>query len=276
MSDQRDARIGPTAHYTAYVWHRLGMPYAELFATPTGRTMFWGFRAMGEWVAAASRRIPSMTQYLEMRHRLIESTLHDLAPDHVVEIGAGLSRRGITWAADHRVRYTEVDLPHMIAAKRRALDRAAHVRDRAEDRLTHEARDVLADDFGAFLCDSLARADRPVIIAEGLLGYFGLPERTRIARSVCAGLSAAGGGSFLCDLRAREGGAAVAAAAEVLKAGISLVTRGRGVREDFDSHDDVRAFFADSGFSEAEPVSVESLPHLADVKSPARVWHARV
>lgn len=273
----RDVKIGPTAHYTAYVWHRLGMPHAELFATPMGRNLFWGFRAMGEWIAAASRSIPSMVQYLEMRHRLIEENLHDIGPDHVIEIGAGLSRRGITWAADHGVTYTEVDLPHMIEAKRRALEAAsADVRDRAAGKLTHEARDVLGDEFGAFLAQRLAGAERPVIIAEGLLGYFALPERTRIVAAVCEGLREAGGGAFLCDLRAREGGAAVATAAEILKAGISVITRGRGVREDFDSHDDVRRFFADTGFDSAEPVSLASLPHLQGVKSPARVWRARV
>ena len=166
MSEQGDARIGPTAHYTAYVWYRLGMPHAELFATPTGRALFSGFRAMGEWMAVASSRVPSMTQYLGMRHRLIESTLHDIGPDRVVEIGAGLSRRGITWAADHGVTYTEVDLPHMIAAKRRAVDRARGVRERAGDRLTHEACDVLSDSFAAFLRAQLAGAQRPVVVAE--------------------------------------------------------------------------------------------------------------
>jgi O-methyltransferase involved in polyketide biosynthesis len=253
------------------------MPHAELFATPMGRGLFWGFRAMGEWVAAASRSIPSMVQYLEMRHRLIEENLHDIGPDHVIEIGAGLSRRGITWAADHGVTYTEVDLPHMIEAKRRALSKASpDVLDRAEGKLTHEAQDVLGDEFAAFLTERLEGAERPVVIAEGLLGYFALPERTRIVAAVCDGLKSAGGGSFLCDMRAKEGGAAVAAAAEILKAGISVVTRGRGVREDFESHDDVRAFFADTGFDSAEPVSLASLPHLAGVKSPARVWRARV
>ena len=74
MTDGSDARIAPTAHYTAYIWHRLGLPYAELFVTPEGRRLFWTFRLAGEWIAAASPSLPSMVQYLELRHRVIDHT----------------------------------------------------------------------------------------------------------------------------------------------------------------------------------------------------------
>ena len=45
----RVRRIGPTAHYTGYVWQRLGMPHAELFSTKTGAVLYLGFFALGEW-----------------------------------------------------------------------------------------------------------------------------------------------------------------------------------------------------------------------------------
>lgn len=269
-----DAQIAPTAHYTAYVWHRLGFPHAELFATPTGRRLFWTFRLAGEWVAAVTPGIPSMAQYLELRHRAIEHALDEISPDRIVEIGAGLSRRGLTWAADRGIRYTEVDLPHMIEAKRAALERASpEVRQRAHGKLSQAAVDVLAPEFEPWLAAELGGAERPVVVAEGLLGYFALPERARIVRAVASALTRAGGGALICDLRSGEGGASIAALAKVLRGAIWIATRGRGAREDFAGPDAVREFLLGAGFSSAEPISVErATPELAHLRSPARVW----
>lgn len=279
MDLDRDVRIAPTAHYTAWVWYRLGLPHAELFATERGRRLFWTFRLAGEWLAMALPRVPNMQQYLEMRHRSIDWALSEFDADRVVEIGAGLSRRGLTWAADRGVDYLEVDLPHMIEAKKEALSMRApkSLAERAKTKLRHHAVDVLSPEFRDFLRDELASGSRRVVIAEGLLGYFDLAERERIVRSVGEALQAAGGGIFLCDLRAKEGGSSVAAAAKVLRGAIWLVTRGRGARQDFESTDAVREFFRNAGFASAEPVPVaRATPELSKLKNPARVWEARI
>ncbi len=251
MPSERDDKIGPTAYYTAYVWQQIGMPYADLFATSKGAAMFWSFRMTAEWIAVASRRVPSMTEYLAIRHRLIEHRLAELEPDRVAEIGSGLSRRGVTWAADRGVPYVEIDLPHMIAAKRARLSRApADVRARIADKLTFRSHDVTSAGFADALARELEGARQPVVIAEGLLGYFDFEERERVVSSVRQALARVGGGSLLCDLRAREGGLPVAAGASVLRAGIRLVTRGRGARGDFDDVAHVRRFFAAAGFEQ--------------------------
>lgn len=273
----RDEKIGPTAHYTAYTWKRLGLPYADLFATDTGALLFWGFRLAGEWAAVVLPGVPSMAEYLGLRHRLIDAEIERIAPDRIVELGAGLSRRGVTWAADHATSYVEVDLPHMIGEKREALRHAPpELQARLLTRLRHEPRDVLSPELGAWLAGILQGAARPLVVAEGLLGYFAEDERLRVARSVRDALAAAGGGTFLCDLRAREGGARVAAAASVLRAGIRLATRGRGAGKDFASHAAIRAFFGAAGFDAAEPVDPSAVPELAHVVSPARIWRADV
>ena len=102
MAHDGHEQIGPTAHYTAYAWHRLGLPYAQYFVTPTGAALYWGFRMTGEWAMDLSPRVPNMLEYLGYRHLMIESALKRIEPDTVVEIGAGLSRRGTTWALRHR------------------------------------------------------------------------------------------------------------------------------------------------------------------------------
>lgn len=269
------AEIAPTAHYTAYAWHRLGFPHAEHFVTAKGRRLFWSFRAAGEWLAVLHPTVPSMLQYLELRHRCIEHALDQADPDRVVEIGAGLSRRGLTWAADRGVDYVEIDLPHMVEAKQRMIAERvpAAVRSRARDRLRHEAVDVTGPGFQAWLEKTLGGASRPLVVSEGVLGYFDRGERERVARAVARALG--GRGSFVCDLRSKEGGHSVAAAAMLLRSGIWLVTRGRGAREDFPSRAAIASYFEQAGFVRSAPIGAEqAAPHLAKLRTPARVWQA--
>lgn len=272
MERGTDTRIAPTAHYTAYVWHRLGLPYAEYFSTRLGATLFWGFRMGGEWLAAASSRVPSMVQYLEERHLLIEHQLEALEPDRIVELGAGLSRRGVTWALDREVSYVEVDLPHMIAAKRERIGAMeVGLRRRLEDRHRMVTQDVRGPDFSAWLAEALKGAARPVVVAEGLLGYFPRDAREEVASAVASALG--GRGALVCDLRiAGEGGRAVAGAARFLKGGIRLVTQGRGVAEDFASEADVLTFFSDAGYATASAVDPAHLGREKRPATPARIW----
>jgi len=172
----------------------------------------------------------------------------------------------------------EADLPHMVEAKRHFIETraSAALRERIRARLRQEAVNVLGSGFEGWLAERLAGAARPAVVAEGLLGYFDMPDRLRVTRSIAGALSRGGGGSLVCDVRASEGGRAVAAAAKLLKAGIWLVTRGHGAREDFTGPAAVREHFANAGFVEAEPIPVDrAVPHLTALRSPGRVWRAR-
>lgn len=278
MDPTRDARIGPTAHYTAYVWHRLGMPYADLFATGRGARLFWGFRLAGEWMATVSRTLPSMDQYLALRHRLIEAALAEHDPDSIIELGAGLSRRGVTWAAERAVPYVEIDLPHMVAAKRELIARRApaELRHRLEGKLRIEEGDVLDPRLGPRLAELLRGARRPAVIAEGVMSYFDHGERARIAGSVRQGLEAGHPGVFLCDMRTEAAGRALGPVTRVLRLGIGLATRGRGARPNFVDDAEVRAFFAGLGYGSVDKLDGSRLPDLAHLRFPGAVWKAQV
>jgi O-methyltransferase involved in polyketide biosynthesis len=274
MDPARDAKIGPTAHYTAYVWKRLRMPNAEHFATPRGALMFWSFRLAGEWVMRALPGLPSMEQYLAMRHRLIEGALDELGPDRIVELGAGLSRRGVTWAGDRGVPYVEIDLPHMARAKRERIARApAALGARLEGLHAVQEGDILEPAFGERLAEILRGARRPAIIAEGVLGYFGLEERRRILGAARQGLGNAPEGIFLCDLRTGTGELRPAVA--LLRGAIRVATSGRGAREDYADDATVRAAFHAAGFSGADKLEASRLPDLAHLTIPAAVWRGR-
>lgn len=271
----RDASIVPTAHYTAYAWHRLGLSHAELFVTPHGRRLYWAFRAGGEWIARTQRATPLLVDVLEYRHRLIDRELARIAPDRVIELGAGLSRRGVASVLDHGVaRYLEIDLPRMVSAKRAALDRAPEaIRDALGSRLEIRAVDLLSPDLGAILASELRGARRALVIAEGVLGYFARSERAHIVGAIAEGLAAAHEGAFLCDLRDGERAAELRAALTIMRGAVRLVTGGRGLREDFAAATAIRAFFAERGLPTAEPVEPPP-PHLAHLRLPVRVWRA--
>ena len=162
-------RIGSSAHFTAWAWNVLGFPYADAFATPLGRGLYAGNRALA-WMTGgrrAPRRHPLTA--LEFRHRLIEAAVMRHDPDCIAELGAGLSRRPITFALDHGIPALEFDQPHMVAAKRRALSRAGLHRPGTPHRLI--ATDVASPGFAAQLCRELQGFDRPMIVAEGLTLY---------------------------------------------------------------------------------------------------------
>jgi hypothetical protein len=80
---------------------------------------------------------------------------------------------------------------------------------------------------------------------------------------------------MLCDLRAREGGVAIAAAARAVRAGILLMTRGRGTAADFADVESIRRYFADAGFDDAGPLDAGILRDLGHLLLPAQVWLAR-
>lgn len=275
------ARIGPTAHYTAYVWHRLGLPHAKHFKTATGRVLYWGFFAMGEWMTRLSPAVPTMRDYLEYRHRLIDAVVADEEPDLLVEVGAGLSRRGVTWAADHGIVVVEFDLPGMAAVKRRRVAALpAELRARMAGRHTVVDADVLAPDFATTLGVAIGGARRPVVIAEGLMSYFAAAERQRFLTAVAAGLRGAGGGLLICDTHTRSAQAKVGTAAKVLKAAIMTLTRRRRALGAYADEADLRQRFTAAGFDRVAVVAAEdhasAAPSLARLRSPAHVVTGRV
>jgi hypothetical protein len=273
-------KIGPTAHVTAYAWYQLGMPYADLFVTRAGAAMYWSFAT----TAGAVGRLfglPTLVEYLEFRHRMIEAQLERLDPDRVIELGAGLSRRGLTWVLDRGVRYTEIDLPPMTQVKRRMLENAPGRARRAlrEGELELRSTDILAPSFGDELAELLAGSERPVVISEGMLDYFELDDRQRLLENLVAGFRSAGvRGHYLTDLQRGDRERKVGPAAMVLRQAIKLATGGKGTARPFRDLEHVDRVFRLAGFDEGcelRPKPLAELePRLHRLRSPTSVWLA--
>lgn len=272
-------RIGPTAHYTAYVWRAAGFERAELFSTWQGAALYWGFFVAGEWASRLCASTPSMRVYLEYRHRLIDAVVQQHRPDVVVELGAGLSRRAVSWALHANVRGLEYDLPDMVARKRAALARAPEtVRRGLAGRHRVEAANVVEPAFADTLHQALREAERPVVVAEGLLSYLAEHERAQLYASIVGALGP--GGLFVSDLHTRAGQASVGIAASVLRAAIRTLTRRRNALHPYADEADVRSVMGSAGLEEVSFVDptayYEAEPKLLRLHSPTHVVTAGV
>lgn len=275
-------RIGPTAHYTAYVWHRLRLPYAEHFFTRHGALLYWGFFGLGEWTTRVLPAVPSMREYLEYRHRLIDAQVRSLRPDCLVELGAGLTRRAVTWALDHDADAVEIDLPGLAREKQRRLDAMpAELRQRLGRRHRLLTLDVLAPEFSRTLAEVIDGHERPVIVAEGLLSYFDFAPRCAVLAAIARALADTGrGGVFICDLHTAQAQAQVGRATKALRGAIRLLTSRTRALDPFATPEALRDAFIDGGFDDFVEVQpgdhVDTEPRLAALHSPAHIVMARV
>jgi O-methyltransferase involved in polyketide biosynthesis len=196
-------RISPTAHYTAYVWYVAGMSHPAL-TTGLGRMLYTALRPMNVGYEQLGHR-PSLDQMLLARHRvldhLLEHAIQSGRVGQVIEVAAGLSPRGFSFAARHpRLVYLEADLPDMAAIKRRRLAEAGLGGPRHRVLEVDALRDDGPESLPSLAAAHLDPAVGTAVITEGLVGYFDRPSVegmwTRFARV----LSRFPHGVYLADL----------------------------------------------------------------------------
>ncbi len=195
-----------TALYTSQVWRWGRLPGAELFDLPAARAVFRVTNAF-LWLLRLFRwRLRSLKHSLLHRHTFIDALLRRSGARRVLELAAGLSRRGAAFSAAPDVGYAEVDLPQVVAAKRALLARSpdgAAVAARPNWRLV--PGDVTALDapaLAALAPPAPAEGDGRAlfVIAEGLCMYLTAPQQRSLWAQVCAALAREGGGTFVFDL----------------------------------------------------------------------------
>jgi O-methyltransferase involved in polyketide biosynthesis len=204
---QRRRQRGPegdltvTALYTSQVWRWGRLPGAELFDLPAARAVFRVTNAF-LWVVRAFRwRLRSLKHSLLHRHTFIDALLRRSGARRVLELAAGLSRRGVSFSAAPDLAYTEVDLPPVVAAKRALLARSpagTEAAARPNWRLAEGDVTALAPPELAALAP--AGPDGLFVIAEGLLMYLAAPQQRALFERVRALLAESGGGTFVFDL----------------------------------------------------------------------------
>jgi O-methyltransferase involved in polyketide biosynthesis len=243
-------RIGPTAHYTGYVWARNGLSHPEL-ATTEGRIMFDSLQP----AMLASRTLGRATleEYLLARHRAIDARLERAIEagevSQVIEVAAGLSPRGwrFTQRYGERLVYVEADLPDMAARKREALERMGSLSD------CHRVEEVDAlrdDERAGSLAAVIGGLDERAglaIVTEGLLGYLSTDAVEGLWSRFASSLGEFPRGRYISDLHL---GGAVTPQVKAFRLLLSAFVRGR-VYLHFDDADEAEAALRAAGFASA-------------------------
>jgi len=243
-------RIGPTAHYTGYVWARNGLSHEKL-STTEGRILFDSLQP----AMLASRLLGAATleSYLLARHRAIDVRLEEAIEagevSQVVEVAAGLSPRG--WRFVNRyehVVYVEADLPDMAVRKCAALERMGSLGVRHRVRAVDALRD---DDGPGSLTAETADLDPRrglAISTEGLLGYLSTDAVEGIWRRFATLLVGFPHGRYISDLHL---GGAVTPQVRAFRVLLSAFVRGR-VYLHFEEASEAEAGLLAAGFAAAE------------------------
>jgi len=248
-------RIAPTAYFTAQAWARGGFARAELFDTWLGRALYDGYRVSTLPARAVSPALGRFVAFLWLRHQWIEARLREIAPETVVEIGAGLSPRGLAWAeADPTLTYIELDLPALVAEKRRRL------RGRTPPSNYRLASvDLLAPGFVDDVMSLLGGNGRVAVVTEGVCDYLDFPEKRIAWANIRALLAAAGGGRYLLEVHPRERFAVYGPAAQALVRALGLLT-GRDFGERlYQRSEDACAALEAAGFDAARLLDTDTL-----------------
>ena len=220
-------RIGPTAHYTGYVWARNGLSDPEL-ATREGRVLFDSLQP-GMLVSRAAGGA-TLEAYLLARHRAIDALLEDAVErgelSQVIEVACGLSPRGWRFARRYgdRLTYVEADLPQMAARKRAALERMGSLSDHHRVREVDALRDDDRPGSLASIAGELDRDEGLAIVTEGLLGYLSTDAVTSLWRRFARTLEGFAAGRYISDLHL---GGAVTPQVRAFRVLLSAFVRGR-------------------------------------------------
>jgi O-methyltransferase involved in polyketide biosynthesis len=189
--------ISPSARSLLVMRARTELPFARRAAE----------RLLGE--AAVSEEIARLSamqgnelrlRHFEARYRSIDTLLADGGFTRVLELGGGLSFRGLALAQRAAVTYFDTDLPAM------TLTKARLVGDLAEGPLVGDLRVRALDalDPDAFRDTVAELPDGPLaIVNEGLLVYLDPDEKRRLAANIRATLWARGGVWITADIYVR-------------------------------------------------------------------------
>lgn len=257
----RYSSISITAHYTGQAWVRQGLPWAEFFDTSRGRALY----ALGELFFTPARRAGFSTppEFLVQRHGIIDALVAEARPAQLIELAAGLSPRALAFADTGRPAL-DVDLPAMVELKRRRLGGHAPPSYRAL------AVDLIAaNDYHQAFSPYLRPLSPTVVITEGLVAYFPLPQQQQIFDRVAALLRRLGGGRYITDIHHQAVIDRLGPVAGTFRGLLSVLSRSRQPRL-IPDEEVGRRMFASAGFDALEIHHPESFRSRLDLPNPRR------
>jgi len=200
---------------------------------------------------------------------MIDRIVRSSPTRRVIELAVGLSRRGATLSADPTFDYIEIDVPHVIAHKRRLLERSAAGR-------VVLARPNLQLVAGDVLVDALPARTPAVVVAEGLAMYLAGDAR----RALFARVRALGDVELVFDLTPASDEPPPGAIGRALERAMKRFTGGQAFERDARTRDDVVAELGAAGFADARAIAARDVARdwqlpFADRATPVVIFVAR-
>lgn len=255
----RRGDLSMTALYTSGVWTWARLSHAHLFATIDAKRVFDATNAALGIASVLKRGHAPLRHSLLHRHEMIDHLLRASGVRTVIELAAGLSRRGAAVTEDPRVRYTEIDLPHVIERKRELLQRSAE----GKAVLARPGLQLIAADVETVELEAYRVRDEPVfVIAEGLMMY--LPAVAR--RALFAKIRRLGDVRLVFDLVPTSEQAPPGVTGRVLEAAMKRFTRGRSFERDARTRDDIIEELA--GWDPIEAIASTDVAHAWKLAGP--------
>ena len=198
-------------------------------------------------------------RHFENRYRSLDRLLEGAACSNVLEIGAGLSFRGLELARTSPTHYVDTDLPGLAALKAELVARLHP--GPLTGTLRVQALDAL--DGEAFQSTVASMPDGPLAIAnEGLLVYLNQREKARLAANVRAALEKRGGRWLTADVYLKNpGGSAPTVGYGQSRA---FIDAHRVEQNKFSSWGEAERFFCDAGFTIVDKLAHEHPLHVRE------------
>ena len=174
--DRDYSSISESAKWLALTRGVTTIPFAREAAV-----LLFGEATVREAEAAVTGLSGHRLAHFENRYRSIDQALAMVGHRNIVELGAGLSFRGLAMAQSPGIHYLDTDLPELLAVKADLVARLDHPPLQGTLRL--ESLDALAPGALAGAVRHLP-AGPVAIVNEGLLMYLDASEKERLAASI--------------------------------------------------------------------------------------------
>jgi len=252
--------LSVTALYTSATWSWGALPNAHLLDHKDARRVFRVVNA----VLGVTRPFIGLKSPLPItllhRHTLIDALLGASGARRVLELAAGLSRRGVTFSAEPDIDYVEVDRESVLATKRDLLSRT----EAGRAALARPNFRLVAADVERTPLETLSPVDgAPLfVIAVGLVVYLEAEAQRSLARAVATRLTD-GGGTFVFDFVPPSELPAPGRVSRGLEWAMKRATGGRSFVKDERTRDEVARDLAFAGFDRVE---------ILEPRDVARLW----
>ncbi|HEY3668443.1 MAG TPA: hypothetical protein VGL19_20720 [Polyangiaceae bacterium] len=222
--------------------------------------LLWGASVPEELAhAMAAENARRRLRHFENRYRSLDRLLREAALPRVLEIGSGLSFRGLESTRTSEIFYLDTDLPSIVELKSELVAKL-HPRPLTG---TLRVQALNALDSDAFSAAVEAIPDGPLAIAnEGLLVYFDEREKARLAGNVRAALLARGGVWLTADVYVQNAGGS----APTVGYGRSreFIDKHRVEQNKFSSWQAAEQFFSKHGFVVTNKLAHEHPLHIRE------------